>query len=387
MVALFKIFLSLLLLIPILGCWDRNEINDIAIVTGTGFDKVGEKNYRVAVQAPLPGEMGGSGSHGGGGGTSGGATFFLDAGFGKSVRDANEDVQKRMSRRLTFGHRRIAVFGEELARDGLRQTLDVITRTREARLTVQIFVVEGEALGVLAAKPHLENLSSEAVREIGVQNYQITLRDFLLDYQKRGFDPIMPVISIVPNVSPDKELQEDQIEIRKLAMFKDDKLEFITEDEQTAGASWLLGEKEGLSYTVTVEEDDEVNIRVIEHNVTINYEIENDEPVFSIDIDVTGNILENETELNLEEPESIERINKQIEEQIKREVTSILDETLEKGIDPFGFGWLLQRRERGKWQEWKPIWREKLPQIKYEVSIQSRIELIGLVTEGIGIGE
>src|SRR5690606_28353642 len=119
-------------------------------VTGTSFDKINDTTFKIATQVPLPGEMGGVGSSGGGGGTSGGASYYLDAGFGSSVREANADLQKRLSRRLVFGHRRVAIIGEGLAREALRKSLGVLTRTRDSRLTTQLFIAEGEAMPILS---------------------------------------------------------------------------------------------------------------------------------------------------------------------------------------------------------------------------------------------
>ncbi|MDT8861187.1 Ger(x)C family spore germination protein [Alkalihalobacillus sp. MEB130] len=385
---LLKLMISTIIFIPLLGCWDRQEINDIAIVTGSSFDMVGENEYKIATQVPLPGEMGGVGSAGGGGGTSGGSLFYLDAGIGNNVREANADTQQRMSRQLIFGHRRIAIFGEALAQSGIRRTLDVLTRTREARLSTRIFVAEGEAINVLAAKPQLENLSAESIREIGAQKFDITLRDFLLDFQQKGNDPLLPVLTLVKNESPDPEMVEDQIEINKVAVFKGDKLEFITNEKQTSAIKWILAEKPGEVYPVMWEETQAIVARISEQSSDVSYRIENGKPVMVVNVEFTGNIIENETDLNFEERGAFDKVNKKMEEEIKVEIESILEETFSKGIDSFGLGWLLHRRERNKWNnEWKDNWREMLIDIDYDIQVNSALEYTGLVTEGIGIGE
>ena len=48
------------------GCWDRVEINDVAFVTGSSFDKINDK-FVSTVQIALPSQLGGTGSEGGGG--------------------------------------------------------------------------------------------------------------------------------------------------------------------------------------------------------------------------------------------------------------------------------------------------------------------------------
>src|SRR5690606_41119568 len=64
---IYTLYLHDALPILLTGCWDRQEINDVAFVLGKAIDR--EKDgYRVSVVIPLPGNMGGpSGGSGSGG--------------------------------------------------------------------------------------------------------------------------------------------------------------------------------------------------------------------------------------------------------------------------------------------------------------------------------
>ncbi|HWO97783.1 MAG TPA: Ger(x)C family spore germination protein, partial [Bacillus sp. (in: firmicutes)] len=121
--------------ISLTGCWDRKEINDIAFVTATGFDRKGENQYQVSVQVPLPGGMGGAGSSGGGGGTGGNKSFYVDSEIGRNIRESNDKLQRRMSRNLYFAHRRVLIVGDELARKGFDDVLNLIALQPQARLS------------------------------------------------------------------------------------------------------------------------------------------------------------------------------------------------------------------------------------------------------------
>ncbi|MFA9557021.1 Ger(x)C family spore germination protein [Evansella sp. AB-rgal1] len=384
---LLIICLTILLIIPLIGCWDRLEINDVAIVMGTSYDKVDDKTYKAGIVLPLPGEMGGAGSSGGGGGTSGGASYYVDAAKGRNIREAIENIQKHMSRRIAVGHRRVAVFSEDLARSGLGETLDVLTRTRESRLTTQVFVSEGDALNVIATNPQLESISAESIREIGKNAFDTMLREFLTDYQQDGNDPILPVITLIENESPDSELVSKQIEMSKLAIFKDDKMIIKTNEKQTSGVDWIFEKKNGKTFTFEMKEGEHISIQIIKDVCDISYTLKNDLPVFYFKVNIGGVILENETDLNLKEQSVFQEINEKVAETVKQEVEDILDTTLSEGIDSFGLGRFMHRKERKKWNIWKSNWRELLPTLTYEVDVSSSVELPGLVTEGIGIRE
>lgn len=62
----YRAVISLILCTSLLtGCWDREEINDVAFVIGIAADKEGDE-YRSSLQIALPGQSGASGSEGGG---------------------------------------------------------------------------------------------------------------------------------------------------------------------------------------------------------------------------------------------------------------------------------------------------------------------------------
>lgn len=50
------ILVALLLIALLSGCWNRKEINELAIQVGTAIDKVGDQ-YRVAVEVVVPAEV------------------------------------------------------------------------------------------------------------------------------------------------------------------------------------------------------------------------------------------------------------------------------------------------------------------------------------------
>ncbi|WP_314003273.1 hypothetical protein [uncultured Paenibacillus sp.] len=67
-----KLILALVLLMFLLtGCWDRTEINDLALITAAGIDKKDEKTIELSVLVFAPkGAAGGQSGLGGGGGAA-----------------------------------------------------------------------------------------------------------------------------------------------------------------------------------------------------------------------------------------------------------------------------------------------------------------------------
>ena len=49
--------LLFIMMIPLTGCWNRMELNELAIAVGLAIDKVKENEYMVSVQVVDPSEV------------------------------------------------------------------------------------------------------------------------------------------------------------------------------------------------------------------------------------------------------------------------------------------------------------------------------------------
>ncbi|UTR11863.1 Ger(x)C family spore germination protein [Evansella sp. LMS18] len=377
-------FLTVLVILQT-GCWDRVELNDVALISATGIDLEGEKDIRTSILIPLPSQLGGAGTEGGGGGTSGEQPFYIDSSAAPSLRDAKREIQSRMSRRLTLGHRRVAVISQDLAKQGISKTFDDLTRSRESRLTTLILLSREDAREVLSTNPYLEQLSSEAIREISQDDYWQSIRDILNDLLSEGNDPIIPVVDLVENETGNPEMKTKQIQVRNAGMFKNDKLIYITDEKQSEGVLWMLSKFSGNQLHVPMKEEQSFDVRVLEQTTGVDYEIVNGMPKFMVDVSAKVSVLENESDFNFEEPEVVEEAENKINEEIKSSILAVIEENKSQGIDSFGFGDRLYRKDSQKWQEWKDGWREMLPDVEVEVTVDSQIESLGLFGKSLGM--
>ena len=369
----FKYIGLALLLLFQSGCWDRIEVNDLAFVGASAYDKLAENSFRIAVQIPLPGAMGGPG--GGGGGTAGEKPYYVDSGIGRNVRESNDDLQQRMSRQLYFAHRRVVIFGEELARGGFKRSLDVIQQQPQSRLSTFALITEGEALDILNSSPHLEQTPAEAIREITKGDISVDVKDILMDINRPGKDPILPVVKKMKTQNKHPEEQREEVELKGMGIFKDDKLMFITNKKESQGVRWLLEKTRGKSLTVTVQENDELNIRIVEEKYTVTYSVKNDRPSFKINIRTTGQLMQNESDLDLEDPKTYGMVKENLQNEIKSQILAIIDRTKAEGIDSFGFGWKIYRSNKQLWEsKLDDKWRELLKDVPVSVDIDADVQ-------------
>jgi spore germination protein KC len=99
------IILPILILILLLsGCWDRREVNDIAIILGAAIDKEDNENIELSVQVFIPKALSGGGGMNGGASGGGGMTMVRTAN-GSSLADAASKLQP-----IFFGGTRKSLF-------------------------------------------------------------------------------------------------------------------------------------------------------------------------------------------------------------------------------------------------------------------------------------
>ncbi|MGM0714624.1 MAG: hypothetical protein ACQEU9_22745 [Bacillota bacterium] len=107
-----KVLLCLTLVILLGGCWNRKELNDLAICVGIGIDKV-KTGYSVSVQIVDPAEVAANK------GKPGRAPVTLFTMSGATVFEALRKMTTISPRKIYMSHTRMLILGEELAREGI----------------------------------------------------------------------------------------------------------------------------------------------------------------------------------------------------------------------------------------------------------------------------
>jgi spore germination protein KC len=382
--------ISSLLLCSILlgGCWDRREVNDVAFVMGTGLDKEGDQ-YRITMQIALPGQLGSSGSTGGGGGTSGTKSYYLESRTGPSFRGASSEEQRGVSRTLNFSHRRVLLFSEELARQGIGSMMDVLARIPQNRLSSLVVVTKGKALDVLQADAPIEQYPAEMVRELNYsymkkpRSIKLLMNSILLE----GIDPIVPVMSIVKNGPPDLKDKKTNIQVDGLAVFRKDRLTGIIDDHLSRFL--LLGMDQGKDTEIFVTPPrgkGYLSVHLIENSVQIKPYIRGDDIRMTIHINCNGNVKENETNFDISNEENLKWLEQQVAEKIKQDLGEAVRVVQQKyRSDVLGLGRVIITNLPGEWERIKPRWDQLYPKVGVVVNPVVHIENIGAITKPFGI--
>ncbi|MCY9695447.1 Ger(x)C family spore germination protein [Paenibacillus alginolyticus] len=368
-ILLILIFCTSILLLT--GCWDRKEINDISIVDGVSLDKKGEL-IELSAQIAIPRAMGG-GQHEGGGG---GMLTMVRTGEGETITDALAKLQEKLPRRVFWGHTKVIVIGEKLAKNGIRKELDFFVRHPQPSFRSYAFISKGRAKDMLQLSPPLERSSSEVLRELAIsQNLmKVNLKDLLLMLIGDEGAAALPMIDISPPEKGQKELQTIAY-INRTAIFKKDKMIGDIDDYLTRGVLWIRNEIKNANMTVKPKgANGPISVMLLHSNTELIPKIEDGKWKMTVKILTENDLIQNASQLNSMNPAFTKLIEAELGEYLKRRIQLALQQVQnKKKADILGFAGVFHGKYPKEWNKVKDHWDEIFPTV--EVTLDTRINL------------
>ncbi|RAP75080.1 Ger(x)C family spore germination protein [Paenibacillus montanisoli] len=400
LIRLVKLFLVILLTVPLLsGCWDRLEIEERAVVLGISIDEAGEISneekdsqiiqkppatsmVRVTVQIALPGRIPlGPGESGGSSGAGTQETLWVLDSVGHSVDDALMNLQQQLSSRLFFGHLRVIIVSERVARKGLENINDYFHRNSEVRRMAWLMISKGSAKALMKAAPKLERVPTlylMATLDEGIRmgkfpsNY---IGNFWSNSVKLGEEGYLPYVAI---------RKEQNIRVSGLAYFKGNKMVGTTSENQIGAFMGIKGMNPA-GYRIFVDLGGpmkNVMMTTTHRDKKIDVRIVNGRPRFTIHISLEIGV---EEKMSEEVAISNASILKQIEEDEKSKAIKIyqqlIEMTQEDGSDIFGFGEMVRAKKPGYWNtrvRTKERWQEMYKEAEFDFSVQMNVRRVGM---------
>ncbi|MBE3576310.1 MAG: Ger(x)C family spore germination protein [Limnochordales bacterium] len=125
------------------GCWDRAEINELALIMASGIDWEDGMWVATASIAQTTGQPSGTGQASGPTGPS--RQAFVVSARGATVSEAQQNLRLFLARRPRWDHASALIIGEAAAKRGIAEILDLWTRSEAMRTTTMIGLVRGKA--------------------------------------------------------------------------------------------------------------------------------------------------------------------------------------------------------------------------------------------------
>lgn len=362
------------------GCWDRTELNDLAIELGWGLDQAKNNKVEISAQFIIPSKMG----MGQSGRSNAGKSFFIESGTGRDTHEAVQMMQTKMSREIFRGHQRVILIGEKMAKNGLAPVLDAYSRDPDIRLRAGALVVKGNT-----AKEFLKaSIPLEAIPALGAlkEHMQIeelgdtSLLNFLIAGTSDGITPILPVIKL--NVSNKKDKTEVKgFQIVGGAIFNNElKLVGYLNMEEWLTTLWVVNRLSKQTITATASKGNgSASLYMTKIKRKIIPTIQGDTIKCEIVFSGEGTIQENNTNLDLSQPKNLTLLEHVLEKQSEKQALQTIKKVQkEYGTDIFGFGEAIHQKYPSEWKGLKKNWTKQFRKVQVSVHTKLTIRRVGL---------
>ncbi|MGO4109123.1 Ger(x)C family spore germination protein [Paenibacillus sp. YAF4_2] len=376
---ILTILLGTLLLLS--GCWDRTELNDLALVSATSFDKGENNKILITVQVIIPQNQGGGQQNIGSGGSGPKATTRTAE--GSNIADALSKLQRKMPRKLFWGQCKIFIFSEELAKMGIREEFDFLIRHPQPRERAYMMISKGKSAEALELIPPIERTSSEALREISNlhNGLHITVEQMSIDLKGDSGVTLLPLVYILPpSKLADKPTQTIPY-MKGAAVLKKGKLIGVLPEKLLRGILLMANEVGEYSVTFNVgDEQKQVSLKPVKTKVRMIPHIEGNIWSMTVKVKSEGSIIQNNTNMDPMKPEQLEKMKEAFREDIKDRIESALF-YMQKNLktDAAHFSREYQKKYPKQWEQVKDHWDEQFPKVHVSVDVKTDIKKPGLI--------
>ncbi|MCC3374411.1 Ger(x)C family spore germination protein [Cohnella sp. REN36] len=367
------------------GCWDRTEVNDLALITGAAIDCNGNGRLELTVQIFIPRASGGGGGDmmsqkSGGGGNE---NTFTRTAEGENIADALSHLQSELPRMLFWGHAEVIVFGEAAAKDGIRDDVDYLMRSPHPRERSFIYVSRGKAKDVLELHSILERDTAEVLREMSKSRLalSVTLAQLSTMLTSDADAALLPMITVVP--APAKQMDQGISYIDGLAVFKDDCMIGYADKETTRGVLWLRDQVQRAILTVhPAGPRGSVSLKMINSNTRLIPRIEGDDWLMDVYIKTENDALQNTTRLNLvSDLRAVKQVEAELNDEMKSKVRlalTLAQQTLKADI--FDFAGEFHRAYPAVWKKEKGRWEQHFASVEVRIHPAAKMLRPGLAS-------
>lgn len=310
------------------GCFNYRDINKVLFVTAVLLDIDKDNNIIFYTEVFKPNRSSKSGEMS--------DERLIYRGVGKSAFEAVRDITLGSSYRLNYTQNKAIIFTEKAAEFGLDNFIDFFDRDQELIIRPYICIYIGDPEKLLKTHFKEEKYMGIFITKM-IENVAASSRSFRLSlhefYNQRLIgDKTNVITTITIRTNPFGE----HIEVSGGAVVKEDKMIDIIEKEEGQGFNFLVDNIDSGTLEVANPFDDRkfVTLEIIKSKTKTDIKYDGKEIELIKNIKVNTAIAEVQKEFFIEE-ESIKKVEKRAEKNIKKYTNELFDEYKDKGIDIF----------------------------------------------------
>ena len=370
----------LMLLLPIFlftGCFNYRELNEIAIASAIGLDKTGD-GYVVTIQVMNTKKASETGT------SNEQLKFITFTTSGVTLQDAIRKSILDSSRRIYPNHVQTLIIGEDLAKNGISDVLDMFFRGVEFRKQTPVLIAKNStAEEVLNVVTPLESLNSKNIRDglsvdskyLGIGD-NISFEDLVGTFLDSNKEIILPSVSINGTKSDGEKIENIETadpSVRliesSLAVFKGDHLIGFLDNKQSIDLNFVLNKINNTILTYECGDNKYLSSEIMSNKTSVEFL----ESPLKAHIKINGILSINEItcDMDLEDPVVIDVIEADLEEELKNDVYNTIKYIIEEyNSDVFGFRDFLYKNKTKYYKEIKDDWYDSIfPNMDIDVDV------------------
>ncbi|TCP67095.1 Ger(x)C family spore germination protein [Baia soyae] len=380
---LFKLMMTGVCLCCMTGCWDKIEINQLAIGELVGVDQDQETGKKtVYYQIVNPSAVA---TQKGGGIKAPVYTYCVQA---NSMSELGAKTANLLPRQLFPDHYQSEIVTERYAKQGLNSLINFFEKQHSRRSSLYLFVTDSPLSEVMLTYLPLERLPGRSLRSIveiqsratGRLSKKVRIKD-LAENMESSMLTVLPMLRLNGSPSPTTDryeqiaANEGNLIFSGGAVFKHDRMIGKLPLDQMGYYTLLKGDSEVFMESMMVQGDRRVDVQAFKPKIQKQLEIVSGEPVWNVNISTRLSILNNEQTKGLT-LENLNVIKERFNQQVLRKATTFYQESIRKEWDLFG---LEEKMMYKGGEDWKIIQNKKNAwlKIKLQLSVTSEIHDVG----------
>ncbi|GIO12988.1 spore germination protein KC [Cohnella xylanilytica] len=387
----WKLIVSLLAILPLAGCWDRTELNELSITAATSFDRDEDQwvvSYQVVIPSAISGSMGN---------VKGGASqlpVIVYSTHGPTIREAVFQSAFESPRKLFFSHNRVVVISDEVARQGLKPIIDVYFRNPDVRETVNVLIAEGKARKIIEQLMQIQIIPGDGIFETMRTENRLysalpstNMYELAMELTSSARNAAIPEILISgsrPVTTSDQmnsTTLSSKIRLGRLALLKDGKLAGWLSQDEALGVSFLRNKVNQTVISFPCKASDPKlasSVQIKGSKTRIVPVKKGDSFRFRADIKAQGALLETNCGVDLEKPEVIRQMESQVRAQAIELIRRGFQATQKLQTDVVGFADAIHRRDPRAWHRLEKNWPAEYARVGLDIRFDFTIKRMGL---------
>ncbi|MCY9589779.1 Ger(x)C family spore germination protein [Paenibacillus chitinolyticus] len=369
-----RLFIALLPLLLMTGCWSKVEIDEQTFVFALYIDQGDTPDkVEVTISSPLPNRL--LSGQQAGSGTSHGQPYAVISKQGTSIQQALMLIQRDLTRKIHFGHTRIVTVGRQYAENGIKDMLDWMQREPTFHISTIVSTAPGKAKEVAELTPVYERMPAEVMLKMAQQRAMLDTsakQCLIAEASGQGVATNYLTMGVMKMPSENGEIKP-WAGIQGVALYYDDKLTGVLPSAEGRAIAWALGRSGRQVYTLSWDDgqsraDILFNQLMSKKSVRMGPE----GPRFTLSLKGDGDLIHKRDIMNRDEKEMNAILEQKLREKIEKQLKSAFSKTQKAKSDVLQLGMLLDWKYPKFWEEKRDNWTDYY---KNDLDIEFKVEI------------